>query len=287
MDFETHASSRIKRYLENIASIGESGQAGSETAKKRREQLATGSSANVHEDLGAFEHSVVEEDNAEAEEELLAPGLPGNENYLTADERLQALRLHLQKCKLQRPTTGVKDRSGILLRLSKAMTNCRMFESKLGRAPNGVARTLAQRFLRQSSDETESVVKDASKRLDDRKKAFLEELTRRANTDKDTDNDQSLAQAVAPVQAAQQRPILTVDALCDLVCKQDGKELSAEQRLAFLIIGDALITQHLNPTSEAPKQLRMFVGGPGGTGKTFLIKKLQAMCGYFGHRNGC
>ncbi|KAK0435102.1 uncharacterized protein EV420DRAFT_1233128, partial [Desarmillaria tabescens] len=43
--------------------------------------------------------------------------------------------------------------------------------------------------------------------------------------------------------------------------------LNTEQRRAFMIIAEHSLQQH-------PEQLRMFLGGPGGTGKSTVIKAL-------------
>ena len=171
----------------------------------------------------------------------------------------------------------MKDRSGILNRMSKAMTNSRMFECKLGRLDSQARER--RRFLQRSSDETKHVVEEAAKRLDDLKKAFLDNLCVKPPEEK----DQKKSLGPEAPRPAQLCTVRTVDEVCDVICQQTGKELTAEQRLAFLDHRRCSGQAALESYREQPAASANVRGWPGGTGKTFLIKRLQDMCSFFGH----
>ncbi|KAF9067544.1 hypothetical protein BDP27DRAFT_1145730, partial [Rhodocollybia butyracea] len=58
-------------------------------------------------------------------------------------------------------------------------------------------------------------------------------------------------------------------------------QLNAKQLQAFTIISSTMIQQNvLNISSKDP--LRMFLTGPGGTGKTHVVKAVREVMKFFG-----
>ncbi|KAH7921154.1 hypothetical protein BV22DRAFT_1019891, partial [Leucogyrophana mollusca] len=61
-----------------------------------------------------------------------------------------------------------------------------------------------------------------------------------------------------------------------------GFNLNEKQWLAFQIVTDFFLRKHVTKVCESTERLTMLMTGPGGTGKTHVVKAVRAVMQHYG-----
>ncbi len=279
------APKRTRSYIDNIDAMAAAAQAGVEVARERRAQLEKGEMRARTEDLanvgldpevGEGDHSVP----VGAEQELFAPAYDAHDRFGNV-ERHDALRAQIQ---LSPPTTEVSDRLGVIRKVAYAINQHGLFEPRLMGRPVSADGSAAA-FRSKGTPDSDSILVEATRRLKDQRLKYIECLVRpRANPSSFGPAEGKFQQNSQPgVPSAVAIPIerrKTAEALA----AEAGLPLMPAQILALKLISERLLLEEqrmLDPKCKV-KQLRLFIGGSGGTGKSFVVRALQDMLKQWG-----
>lgn len=284
-EFKLTAPARTLRYLDNIDAIATAAEAGKTVAKQRRADMLAGAASALNEDLAHVglipEDDDKDDDSSERkfEAELFAPQYDAQDRFGNG-ERRDALRAQIL---LTPPTTDVSDRLGVIRKLNHAMEQFRLFE------PRAIERRDAKQqraghFAFRGSDETDSTVIAAGKRLKDRRLKLIESYV------KSPDPNVRSQLGGPDGKTDPSRPVLVpIESrkTADIIAAEQGARLTPAQVLALQIVSDRLlmVEQSLLDRSTKVQQLRLFIGGSGGTGKSFVVRALQDMLRQWGRSN--
>jgi hypothetical protein len=261
----------VQLYIANLEAIAASAKAGQELSRKRLQKLKEGEQIAMSEDLAAFGARGVdlddEEERPDGVDSILAVEWQEGDQF-TEEDRLNSFR---SKIRLQRPTTGVRDGRGLIRKTHDIARQYKLFDAAPG------PRRVTARHLAGTADVVQGVYA-AKKALESRRTEVLANAIASGQLQPQPAKPFRLVQDKPPRPAAlvQLAPSRTIDQIVN----EMHPKLTPHQELAFRVVAETVhaeLQRQLDPTLPPVPQLQMYVGGGGGTGKSYVIKALQAL----------